>query len=296
MKTIVKILSMGLMLIAGTLTSCTDYQDEIDALDDRVTILENLVNKANSNIDAMQTLVNAMADGWVITGIVEVDADHDPDGKGYRTITFGKIDPTTGELSTKTADKKVITLYNGLNGSDGKDGADAQAPEITLKKDPTDGNYYWVINGGWITGPDGKRIQANGKDGENGKDGVNGKDGKDGENGKDGEDGKDGQNGKDGQDGKDGKSTAPLLGINSLGQWIVSFNNGETWDLLLDTEGKPVKATGNDGKDGKDGANGSDGQNAREFITNVVIKLDIDGNRFVVITLYDGTEVSLPLK
>lgn len=291
MKTIVKILSVSLMLVAGALTSCTDYQDEIDALDDRVTILEDLVSKANSNIDAMQTLVNAMADGWVITGMVEVDPANDPDGRGYRTITFGKIDKNTGELSTKPEDKKVITLYNGLNGQDGQDGQDAQAPNITLKKDPVDDNYYWVIDGIWLTGPDGNRIQANGNDGKNGKDGE---DGKDGENGKDGKNGKDGENGKDG---KDGVSTAPQLGINKDGEWIVSFDSGKTWEPLLDSDGKPVKATGNNGKDG---ANGKNGQDAREFITNVQIELDIDGTRIIVITINDGTpeglKVRLPLK
>lgn len=290
MKTLGKLLFASLLFMAGTLTSCTDYQDEIDALDGRVTILENLVSKANSNITAMQTLVTAMADGWVITGMVEVDAANDPKGAGYRIITFGKINPLTGELSESPVDKKVITIYNGLNG---KDGSDAKAPNISLKLDPNDGNYYWTLDGEWMTNADGQRIRANGNDGKDGHDGVDGIDGK---------------------DGKDGVSTAPLLGINENGQWIVSFDNGVTWELLLDANGNPVCATGEkgkdgkdgkdgedgkdgkDGKDGEDGKDGKDGEDAFQFIQSVSINLDSDGNRYVVFVLYDGTTVKVPLK
>lgn len=290
MKTFSKILFAGIMLAAGTLTSCTDYQDEIDALDDRVTILENLVGKANSNIDAMKTLVNAMADGWVITGMAEVDADKDPDGRGYRIITFGKYaqtidpqtgvkvivtDPATGEpvMSSSPNDKKTIILYNGLNGEDGEDAA---APELSLKKG-TDGNYYWWIggpnDGDYLKDDQGNPIRANGKDGENGK------------------------NGKDGENGKDGKM--PQLGINADKQWIVSYDGGATWDLLRDSEGNPISAVGKDGTNGVNGKNGDKGDkgdDAFEFIVSAQINIDKDGNRFVVFVLWDGTEVTLPLK
>lgn len=291
MKTFGKLFCASLLFMAGTLTSCTDYQDEIDALDGRVTILENLVDRANSNISAMQTLVNAVADGWVITGMVEVDADHDPQGRGYRTITFGKLvwseELNDYVLSDKSEDKKVTTIYNGLNG---RDGADAAAPDISLRLDPDDGNYYWIIDGVWLTNSEGQRIQANGNDGKDGKDGVDG---------------------KDGEDGKDGVSTAPLLGINSSGQWIVSFDNGETWELLLDSTGNAVSATGEKGKDGRDGKDGQDGQDGQDgedgkdgqdgddafqFIKSVTISLDAEGNRFVIFILYDDTTVKLPLK
>ena len=87
-------------------------------------------------------------------------------------------------------------------------------PNITVELDPTDGNYYWKLNGEWLTDPNGTRIRANGKDG------------------------------KDGQDGQDGVS--PLVRINASGIWEVSYDGGKSWV----STGSP--ATGKDGKDGQD--------------------------------------------
>ena len=52
MKKIYQILCAAL-LVAGAATniSCTDYQDEIDALDYRVTVLENLVKKNKLSVN-----------------------------------------------------------------------------------------------------------------------------------------------------------------------------------------------------------------------------------------------------
>ena len=48
MKAIKSILLTAiLVLLAPAFTACTDYQDEIDALDNRVTVLENLVKQMN---------------------------------------------------------------------------------------------------------------------------------------------------------------------------------------------------------------------------------------------------------
>ena len=194
MKAITKTLFLATALLAGTLTSCTDYQDEIDTLDYRVTVLESLVKKTNEQIRNMQEFINAAAEGWVITGIVEVDADNDPEGVGYRTITFGKIDPATGQLSTLATDKKVVTNHNVAKGDPGNN---ATAPNLTLMKDPNnpaDPNYYWWLGNNWLTDENGNKIQANGEN---------------------------------------GKSNTPLLDIRN-GIWYISLNNGETWEPLLD--------------------------------------------------------------
>ena len=51
MKKIKKLLFVGLFpILAFTMSSCTDYQDEIDQLDVRVTNLENLVKQANNEL------------------------------------------------------------------------------------------------------------------------------------------------------------------------------------------------------------------------------------------------------
>lgn len=201
------LLAAFVTVVGAMTTACTDYQDEIDALDKRVTRLENLVDSINKNIEGLRMLVNAQAQGWIITGMAEL-----PDGNGY-LINFGKLDTTTGEISTKPEDKKTVTIFNGINGKD------ADAPVITMQQDPTDGNYYWVVNGEWLLTPDGQKIRANGKDGQPGKDGV---------------------------------STAPQIRINDQGYWQISTDGGKTWDFMLNSKGERISATGKDGADGVD--------------------------------------------
>ena len=212
MKKIQKILLMVItLLMAGLQTSCTDYQDEIDALDVRVTVLENLVKQLNLDLSSMRTIVDVIEKGDYITNVTQNE-------EGC-IITFGKH----GAIIIK-------------NGKDGKDGVDAEMPDISVAKD-SDGVWYWTLNGEWILGPNGSKVRADGRDGRDGKDGVDGEDGKDGKDGKDaispkvrinangyweisvdggttwvntgtpagGADGKDGKDGRDGKDGKDGK-------------------------------------------------------------------------------------------
>ena len=143
MKAITKILFLATALLAGTLTSCTDYQDEIDALDRRVTYLESLVRQANSEIEALQTIATAVEAGDYITNVTE-------SAEGY-IITFAK--------------------HGAIVIRDGVDGDDAQMPEITIVKDP-EGNYIWYLNGQPILNEDGQPIRANGKDGKDGEDAV----------------------------------------------------------------------------------------------------------------------------
>ena len=94
MKKIYQILCAAL-LVAGAATniSCTDYQDEIDALDYRVTVLENLVKKINNNIEAMQVTVTAMQNGDYITGVRDTVAEDE-----YRTLARNLKIPYGGKL------------------------------------------------------------------------------------------------------------------------------------------------------------------------------------------------------
>ena len=193
MKTIQRILLLAIVpLMAATFSSCTDYQDEIDALDVRITNLEQLVKQLNADLANIQSIVTVISDGDIITNITE-------NGEGY-IITFFNHDP--------------IFIRHGEDGKDGADGKDAQMPNITVELDPTDGNYYWKLNGEWLKDPNGTRIRANGADG------------------------------KDGKDGQDGIS--PLVRINADGIWEISYDNGQTWV----STGTP--ATGADGKNGAD--------------------------------------------
>lgn len=127
-----------LVVAAAMTASCTDYQDEIDALDGRVSYLESLVVRVNADILTLQDVVDAMDQGDYITGVKETP-------EGY-VISFNNAPP--------------IFVHHGT------DGKDAQVPAINIAKDPNDGNYYWTLDGQWITDPTtGERVRSNGKDG-----------------------------------------------------------------------------------------------------------------------------------
>lgn len=190
----------------------------------------------NTNISSLQTIVNAIQKNDQISAIAPINKD----GKeiGY-TIVF-----TSG---------KNITIYHGADGKNGADGKDGHTPIIGVKQD-ADGNYYWTIDGEWLTDDNGNKIKANGTDG------------KDGANGTDGNDGNDGQNGTDG--------ITPQLKIEN-DYWYVSYDNGETWKQL-------GKATGEDGNNGTDGTNGD------SFFQSVT-----QDDKNVYFTLADGTVITI---
>ena len=177
--------------------------------------LRTLCNQMNSNIEALQTIVEALQNNDYVTSVTPVVDG----GKtiGY-TIYFSK--------------SGAVTIYhgeNGENGENGKDGAnglDGHSPQIGVKQH-TDGIYYWTLDGAWLKDANGNKIKAVGIDGANGSNGTNGVDGITPQlkieneywyisydNGTTwsqlgkatGEDGKDGANGSDGADGKDGDS------------------------------------------------------------------------------------------
>jgi len=151
------IFSVVTVLMAITNVSCADYEDDIDSLKDRVTILENLVDRVNTDINTLQTLVEAMQTGDVIT---RVDTLYTADRvlRGYK-FYFMTHDPV--EI---------------LNGVDGASGTDAVTPLFAIEADDQ-GKYCWKVSydGGqtysWLLDEQGNTIVAVGKDGENGEDG-----------------------------------------------------------------------------------------------------------------------------
>ena len=162
--------------------------------------LQAEVNKLNTNLTALQAIIEALENNVYVTEITPVMEE----GKevGY-TIYF--------------SNGKFITLYhgkdgvdgvpgqdgeNGTDGTDGADGKDGHTPVIGVKQGE-DGNYYWTVDGewmdgnsygdnwviedGWLTDCNGNRIPATGKDG-----------------------------------------ITPVLKIVD-GYWYISYNNGKTW-------------------------------------------------------------------
>ena len=141
-------------LVSISLASC-EYDDsklwsEIENVKERVETLEEAVVKANEEIVALQSIVNALQKSVYVTKV-------ENNANGY-TITF--------------SDGTTATIANGKDGVNG-----TNAPLISVKQD-SDGNYYWTMDGEWLL-VDGERVRANGKDGENGENGDNGTNGKD---------------------------------------------------------------------------------------------------------------------
>ena len=265
------------VVIATTLalTSCqfddSDIWDKFGEMEEsirdheqRISALEELCKQMNTNIEALQTLVDALEKRDYVTNVSEVRSNGEV--IGY-TISFAYSD--------------TITIYHGQDGKDGANGADGKdgyTPQIGVMKD-TDSIYYWTLDGEWLLDGKGNKIKAVGTDGKDGANGADGKDGQDGTNGSDGKDGQDGTNGTDGKDGADG--VTPQLKIEN-DYWYVSYDNGATWVQL-------GKATGEDGKDGQDGNDGADGEDGDSIFNSVT-----QDDEYVYFNLADGTMITLP--
>jgi hypothetical protein len=148
-----RLFTLCAIVIAVAVSSCSKFDDtEIwDKLNDhesRITALEELCKQMNTNIDALQTIVEALEKRDYITNVSPVRKDGEV--IGY-TISFAESD--------------TITIYHGENGKDG------YVPNIGVMKD-TDGIYYWTVDGEWLLDGKGNKIQANGIDGTNGDNGI----------------------------------------------------------------------------------------------------------------------------
>ncbi|MBR4844614.1 MAG: leucine-rich repeat protein [Alistipes sp.] len=210
-----RLFSFIAVLMAIVVSSCgyddTAIWDKLDEHEDRIVALEELCKKANSDIEALQTIIKALQENDYVVSVAPVIEDGQT--IGY-TITFAK----SGE----------VTIYNGKDGEDGKDGVNGDGgyiPNIGVKKD-ADGIYYWTLDGEWLLDDNGNKVRAQGEQGADGAQGEQGVPGNDGQNGQDGENGQNGQDGKDGQDG-----VTPKLKIED-DYWYVSYDNGATWQKL----------------------------------------------------------------
>lgn len=115
---------------------------------------------------------------------------------------------------------------------------EVSVPAIGVKQD-SDGNWYWTLSGEWLTDQNGERIRANGTDGQDGNKGLD--------------------------------AITPEFKIKD-GYWMISYDDGKTWELIGD-------ATGENGKDGD------------SFFKDVKVT-DAD----VTLILADGTSVVIPRK
>ncbi len=142
-----------------------EYGQSIKDHEQRISALEELCKQMNTNIEALQTLVDALEKRDYVTNVSEVRSNGEV--IGY-TISFAYSD--------------TITIYHGQDGKDGANGADGKdgyTPQIGVMKD-TDNIYYWTLDGEWLLDAKGNKIQANGVNGTNGTNGNNGTNGTNG--------------------------------------------------------------------------------------------------------------------
>ena len=207
-----KLFAFAAFVVALVVSSCsyddTPVWDKLNDHEERITALEELCREMNSDIEALQDLVEALEKNDYITEVID-------NGDGY-TIKF-----TSGKSITIKNGKDGADGNDGANGENGADGKDGETPVIGVKEEG--GIYYWTVNGEWLLDENGNKIKAVGTDGKDGENGANGEDGADGE---------DGANGADGNDG-----VTPELKIED-GKWYVSYDNGASWvELGVAVEG-----------------------------------------------------------
>ena len=144
-----------LLLAALTLAACK-YDDsalweqvnqnteELAAQAARIAALEAWQAETNTNIQALQTLLSTTDYITAVTPVVKDGVE-----VGF-TISF---------LNTP-----AITIYHGTKGDKGDKG---DTPQIGATQ-ADDGNWYWTLNGEFLTDTDGNPIRANGTQGDQG--------------------------------------------------------------------------------------------------------------------------------
>ena len=164
-----KLFAFAAFVVALVVSSCsyddTPIWNKLNDHEERIKALEELCTNMNTNIEALQGIVEALEKHDYIVDVVENE-------DGY-TINFAKGDSITIKNGKDGA--------NGNDGVNGADGADGQTPVIGVAEE--DGVYYWTVNGEWLTDANGNKIKAVGSDGANGADGNDGANGNDGNDG-----------------------------------------------------------------------------------------------------------------
>ena len=169
------------LLIAGVLTiaSCSadriidemneanqSLEDRIKENSERIAELESICSKLNSNVTALQAILDAFhAEDWVKAVTPIKTADGSVYGYVLEFAKSGVVTIYNGKDGKNGADgKDGDDGKDGVDGKDGIDGKDGYTPAIEIRQD-TDGVYYWVIDGKWMTDADGQRIPATGSSG-----------------------------------------------------------------------------------------------------------------------------------
>ena len=113
-------------LLGVTVTACTTYESDIADLNSRISKLETLMDKANSSIEALQKLTEALNKNVFVSSVNSTD-------DGYE-IVF--------------SDGTSVKIKDGV------------APVIGVAKHQ--GVYYWTVDGEWLLDDNGKMLPVSG--------------------------------------------------------------------------------------------------------------------------------------
>ena len=238
----------------------TKIWDKLDYHENRISELETLYKKMNTNITSLQDIVLALQNNDYISSITPIYEGTSEIGYIINFTKSGKVTIYHGKDGKDGAQgEQGVPGQNGTNGTNGVDG---KTPVIGVAKD-TDGVYYWTVNGSWLVDETGAKIPTTGKDGAQGEQGAQGNTGATGSQGPQGVSG-----------------ITPQLKIED-GRWLVSYDNGATWIDL-------GQATGEQGPQGEQGKPGVSGDS---MFTNIDYSTSKD---YVVFVLSNGEEFKIP--
>ena len=152
--------------------------------------------------------------------------------KGVNVVSYAELADKSG-FELIMSDGTKIVLKHGEKGDKGDTGVkgdkgDTGVASIVSTEKDTDGIYYWKLDSKWLLNAEGNKIPVSGKDGQDGK--------------------------------------TPIMRVNTLNQWEVSLNGGTIWQVVKDSDGNPVLATGAKGDKGDKGAPGVDGANGKDGV------------------------------
>lgn len=125
---------ISLSLLMAGVCSCGSYddslqQEKLDALEDRFAKIEQECSTVNSQIDAFQTVIDAIRKNWFVT----------------------LLEPTSNGYDVYFSNGQRVSFDSGVS---------EDAPVIGVRKDD-DGIYWWTINGELLRDSEGNMVAAN---------------------------------------------------------------------------------------------------------------------------------------
>ena len=132
MRALKVLLALALVLLPAACKHMKEIDEKLDQYEQRIAALEASVAELQNQMNAVQNLLSGR---FFVNDVLPLEGD-----AGYKLVL--------------TDSYNNITEYEIFNGV---------SPVVSVRQD-TDGNWYWTVNGEWMTA-DGKKLRANGEAG-----------------------------------------------------------------------------------------------------------------------------------